>query len=275
MIDSLASADSTRITHAPDETLGEPLHRRVTATLARQIERGELRAGAMLPPELELARRFGVSRHTMRAGLDALVRQGLLERRRGKGTVVREPPISQSLDRFYSLAQEMGAHGTELRTQVIARGRLDPADPLAGVACERLGITDPDDIGYLLRLRLVQGSPLILETLTFPASLCLALLDSPTASTDDPAAGSFYDALKASAGLRVAWARETFRPVAVTGYEARLLGVPSGTPVFAVERTSYADGRAVEWRRSLARGDRYVFAVELRNPDDEGGSVRS
>lgn len=246
------------------------LHRRVTAAIARLIERGELRAGTMLPPEIELARQFGVSRHTMRAGLDALVRQGVLERRRGKGTLVREPPISQSLERFYSLAHEMREQGAELRTQVLARGRLDAADPLAELACERLKLTNSRDIGYLLRLRLVDGGPLMLETLTFPAELCPALLASP-AGVEDLAAGSFYDVLAERAGIRVARARETFRPALVTGYEARLLGVPGGTPVFAVERTSYAGERPVEWRHSLARGDRYIYAVELRNPADEGG----
>jgi len=274
MAHTLTTEKASLIAIASDAADGEPLHRRVTATLARQIARGELRPGAMLPPEIELAQRFGVSRHTMRAGLDTLVHQGLLERRRGKGTVVREPPISQSLERFYSLAHEMRTQGEELRTQVLARGRLDDADPLAEVACARLGIADPTSIGYLLRLRLVQGSPLLLETLTFPAALCPALLDIPATGADDPAAGSFYDALAAGAGVRVARARETFRPALVTGYEARLLGVPAGTPVFDVERTSYADGRAVEWRRSLARGDRYTYAVELRNPDDEGGGAR-
>ena len=271
MADTLTKDKTIPTAIVPGAGDGEPLHRRVTATLARQIAHGELLPGAMLPPETELARQFGVSRHTMRTGLDTLVRQGLLERRRGKGTVVREPPISQSLERFYSLAHEMRAQGEELRTQVLARGRLDAADPLAEVACARLGSADPASIGYLLRLRLVQGSPLTLETLTFPAALCPMLLTTPSTSADDPAAGSFYDALAASAGVRVARARETFRPALVSGYEERLLGVPAGTPVFDVERTSYADGRAVEWRRSLARGDRYTYAVELRNPEDEGG----
>ncbi|MGH2518127.1 MAG: GntR family transcriptional regulator [Ktedonobacterales bacterium] len=252
----------------------QPLHRQVTETLARQIEDGELRPGAMLPPEIELARRFGVSRHTMRAGLDALVRRGLLERRRGKGTIVREPPISQSLERFYSLARDMRAQGEELTTQVLARGHLDPADPLAEVACVRLDIANPIDVAFLLRLRLVQGTPLMLETLTFPAALCPALVESPHSDREDLAAGSFYDALAEHAGTRVERARETFRPAVVTGYEARLLGVPSGTPVFDVERTSYAGGRVVEWRRSLAHGDRYMYAIELRNPDDEGGGGR-
>lgn len=271
MVEVNAPAPTPSISREPHETDGRPLHQRVTAMLAGQIERGELPMGALLPPEVELARRFGVSRHTMRAGLDTLVRQGLLERRRGKGTIVRKPPISQSLDRFYSLAHEMRIQGEELHTQVLARGRLDAADPLAETACARLDARDSASIGYLLRLRLVGGSPLILETLTFPAALCPALLETPAPGADDPASRSFYDELEAHTHLRVEWARETFRPALATGYEARLLGIPTGTPVFDVERTSYASGRAIEWRRSLARGDRYTYAVELRNPDDEGG----
>ena len=54
----------------------------------------------------------------------------------------------------------------------------------------------------------------------------------------------------------------------VDGYEARLLHVPSGTAIFAVERTSVADDRPVEWRRSLIRGDRYMYVVDLLNPGE-------
>lgn len=242
-----------------------PLHRQVTAAIRREIDSGALPAGSMLPPEIELARRFGVSRHTMRAGLDSLVREGLLLRRRGSGTVVARPRIQQSLSRFYSLAHEMQVRGERLTTQVLARGRLSPNDDLAALASAALREEHPGDIGYVFRLRLVHDEPLQLETLTFRAERFPWLLRAP-ANGDDPAAQPFYDELVRRGEPGVTRARETFQPVAATGYEARLLRIPSGTPVFQVDRASYADDLIVEWRRTLVRGDRYAFAVELNNP---------
>ncbi|MGH2485404.1 MAG: GntR family transcriptional regulator, partial [Ktedonobacterales bacterium] len=125
-----------------------PLYRRVTALLLREIEQGRLPPGALVPPEVELARRLGVSRHTMRAGIEALVREGRLERRRGRGTIVRQPPVQQSLTRFYSVAREMRRRGAALETRVLRRGRLTPGHALAAVASACLALDDPRAIGY-------------------------------------------------------------------------------------------------------------------------------
>lgn len=244
---------------------GSPLHRQVTLDLRRRMQSGELPVGSMLPPEIELARQLGVSRHTMRAGLDALVREGLLERRRGKGTVVVRPRIQQSLSRFYSVAHEMRSRGASLATHVLARGHLAETDELAVVAAAALGVASPFDIGYVLRLRLVDEEPLLLETLTFQAERCPWLLSAPSSGTD-PAAQPFYDELARQGGPTITRAHETFRPVAADGYEARLLQIAPGDPIFHVDRTSYAGDVAIEWRRTVARGDRYVYAVDLTHP---------
>jgi GntR family transcriptional regulator len=206
----------------------------------------------------------------MRMGLEALVHAGLIERRRGKGTVVKRPPIQQTLSRFYSIAREMRQQGLELKTQVLARGHFDVQDELAALACDRLGLPDPSQVGYLLRLRLVEGTPLLLETVTFPAALCPALLDMPMAQADDLGSGSFYEVLRREANMHVTSAHETFRPLLATSYEARLLSISTGMPVFEVERTSFVSEQKVEWRRTLARGDRYRYEVDLLNPVEEG-----
>ena len=253
---------------AADE--GTPLHRRITATILHQMEQGYLRPGDLLPPEVELARQFGVSRHTLRVSLEALVRAGRLERQRGSGTVVRRPPIEQSLTRFYSIAVEMRLRGTDLQTQVLARGRLSPEDDLSARACERLGLSEAQQIGSVLRLRLVEGTPVFLETMTFPIAVCPYFLDVPAAGREDIGAAPFYETLEQRSHLQVTRAHETFRPLLATGYEARLSGVPSGTAVFEVERLSFVGEQLVEWRRTLARGDHYLYAVDLLNPREEG-----
>jgi GntR family transcriptional regulator len=110
----------------------------------------------------------------------------------------------------------------------------------------------------------------LLENITFPAHLCPSLLDEPSANSHDAGIGSFYDAVAANSGLRVTRAHEIFRPVALSGYEARLLAVPSGAAALQVERTSYSGGQPIEWRHTLARGDQFTFAVDLVNPLEQG-----
>ena len=65
-----------------------PLHRRIAADLAAEIERGDHPPGARLPAEPELAARFGVSRGTVRQALASLRERGLLEAIPGRGSFV-------------------------------------------------------------------------------------------------------------------------------------------------------------------------------------------
>lgn len=263
------SSYRSRLPSIPDRDPEEPLHRHITRTLTRWIEEEQFPPGSLFPSEVELAHQFGVSRHTMRAGIDALVRSGRLERFRGKGTFVTYPRIQQSLARFYSVAEAMSARGAHLETLVLDRGWLRPDHVLAEAVTEGLGVADVRTVGYLQRLRSVEGIPLLLEWVTFPGDLCPALLTKPSAGHDDLAAAPFYDTLSRYAGIVVSTARETLRPVAAAGREARLLAVPANTPVFAVERVSFSGERPIEWRRALVRGDRYGYVVELKNPREE------
>ncbi len=64
-------------------------HERISATLADEIAAGRFTPGAQLPGEVALARRFGVSRTTVRAALADLTRGGLIATRTGKGSFVQ------------------------------------------------------------------------------------------------------------------------------------------------------------------------------------------
>ena len=68
------------------------IHRRITTELRERILRGEWRPGRKLPRMHDLAREYGTSYFTVQTALTPLVEQGLLERRRRVGTVVRHNP---------------------------------------------------------------------------------------------------------------------------------------------------------------------------------------
>lgn len=68
-----------------------PLHAKLSRALQAQMNDGTLRAGEMLPSERQLQSLLGLSRPTIRQAMDALIRQGLLQRVAGKGTFVLEP----------------------------------------------------------------------------------------------------------------------------------------------------------------------------------------
>src|SRR5438309_4291017 len=66
-----------------------PLHHQIQRVLRSKIETGEWSSEEKLPTEMELARRFRVSRNTIREALSSLEHDGLIVRYRRRGTFVQ------------------------------------------------------------------------------------------------------------------------------------------------------------------------------------------
>ncbi|MCA1645161.1 MAG: GntR family transcriptional regulator [Chloroflexi bacterium] len=238
---------------------GAPLHKQLETVVRDLIDSGQAQPGALMPGELELAAQLGVSRHTVRHALGVLSNEGLLHRTRGRGggTWVAAPPpprvFERGLDSFYAFAWEVSARGEEQRSFVLGRQTL----PAGGDLATRLETSPETDLERIVRLRTANGEPLVLETAYLPHWLSSSL------SNDVLERGSIYDALEHVAGVRVARARETIRPVVLRRAVAQLLGTKAGSAAFLVERTTWSDSGPIEWQESIIRGDRYLYSVEL------------
>jgi len=65
-----------------------PIFMQIVAQIKEQIKSEKLTSGMFLPNEIEFAKEFGVTRSTLRKSLDVLEREGFIERRRSKGTMI-------------------------------------------------------------------------------------------------------------------------------------------------------------------------------------------
>src|SRR5713226_6796814 len=106
----------------------------VIEKLRDMIHRRELRAGDRLPPERDLAKLFGVSRPTLRAGIRSLAAVGVLQSRQGAGTFVVQTGGSPALDSS-PLRLMASLHGFTSGEMFEARQALEMA--IAGLAAER------------------------------------------------------------------------------------------------------------------------------------------
>lgn len=77
------------------------LTREVVDSIAKLILNRDWRPGDMIPPEMELAKQFGVGRSTIREALQSLVIMGVIEIRRGEGSFVREPDAESLSGAFH------------------------------------------------------------------------------------------------------------------------------------------------------------------------------
>jgi len=213
----------------------------------------QLGVGDAIPSERQLCHDLGVSRLTVRAALDDLVRDGMLVRRHGSGTFVSEPKIAQELT-MTSFTEDMVRRG-----MVPGSRTLDLRIVPAGAHLGRLLHASPSDpVVIISRLRLADRETMAIETLHVRESLV------PGLAADDLERQSFYDILQERYGLEIVGGVQTIEPTVTNEEESDALGVPLHSPAFLFERTTRAaDGGIVEYVRSIYRGDRYKLVTEL------------
>ena len=214
----------------------------------------DLGVGAAIPPERRLAAELGVSRPTLRAAIEELVREGLLLRRHGSGTYVAEPKIALPLT-MTSFSDDMRQRGMRPDSRV-----LSFTEEAAGAKLgARLKISPVERTWAIRRLRLADDETMAIEFLHVPRRI------APTLTRRDLEGHSFYDLLAQRYGIAVAAGTQTIEPTVTNDEEAAVLGVPVHAPAFLFERTSTSDqGEVVEFVRSIYRGDRYRLVTELR-----------
>jgi GntR family transcriptional regulator len=230
-----------------------PLHHQVYLDLRAALDHGEWRSGDLLPPERQLAGRYGCSLITVRRALTELTREGRIQRTRGRGTTVLQPRIERDFGGTMSFTEEMRDRGLDPETRLIG-ARPESAGEVVAAA---LGIEPGEPTLYVERLRVAGGEPLLLEQVHLPAERFPGLLAS------DLEHGSLYDLLTARYGTRIVRAREAMEPVLLRAREARLLDQKPRAPALLIEGIAYgADGAPVEFARSFVRGDRTRYYVE-------------
>lgn len=223
-----------------------PLWAQLEADLRRRLSTGEF--GGRFPTDRELVDTYKVSRHTARDAVDRLCSDGLLERRRGRGTFVRQ--FEQPAGALYSLFRAVEAEGALQTIEVRALTECTDAR-----AAQMLEVEADAPLILIDRLRLADGEPLAIDRAWLPADIARPLLGA------DLTSGIIYHVLARLCDVTVVAGWERIRPTIATRDECDTLWMPDSTAVFTIERMGRSSDRAVEWRVSKVRGDRYSFVT--------------
>ena len=231
-----------------------PLYQQIRHWLREQIATGALEPHSRVPSERTLAGNLGISRMTVRAALDEMIREGLLYRVPGKGTYVAPPRFEQPLHVLTSFTEDMVARGLRPGGRVLFQGTVVAPDHVVGP----LGVATGEPVIKLERLRLADGEPMSIETAYLRMDKCRFVLES---RLDDR---SLYTLLREH-GLQLSWAEQSVGARLPSPREAQLLGIQSTVPVLTTVRVTYlVSGEAVEYVTSSFRSDRYTFRAHLR-----------
>jgi GntR family transcriptional regulator len=235
----------------PDPT---PLYAALEAQLAAGIAGGEFPVGSQLPTEDKLIERFAVSRTTVRKAIQNLSDRGLIEIRRGTGTFVTQPRITQELTELTGFVEDMDALGHAASARLIDR-IVVAAD--ANVA-EHLALAVGTRVMRIRRVRLANGVGMSLDETYLPLAIGEKIV------THDLEAEPIFTLLEQRYDIPLVEAEYQLEAVSADHDVAAALGVEAGSPIFLIERTSYSVGdRPVDYEKLHYRGDLIRFRTRL------------
>jgi GntR family frlABCD operon transcriptional regulator len=209
-----------------------PLYEQVRHKILADIQSGRLAEGDFLPPEPELCAQHGVSRITLRRAIGDLCAEGRLIRQQGRGTVVAPQKVPHRLVSLSGFSETMDGLGRVSRHRILERE--DQVDD-SGIAI-RLQAASPI---RFLRILEVDGRPMTLETLWFDATRFPAAVDAVAAG------GSFFAALRDTAGVKPVSAERHLEVGFANAQERNIFCISASQPVYRIEKTTFGSGGTV------------------------------
>ncbi|CAN7142424.1 GntR family transcriptional regulator [Phenylobacterium sp. LjRoot225] len=221
------------------------LYAQIAAALREDIAAARFEPSGRLPSEEALRARFGVSRVTVRLALAELECEGLVDRRKAKGTFTRGKQVRHALDTLRSFHESLKLQGFRAEISLI-KAALD---------------TDADaaSLGFRVeRLHLADGKPIAVGVSRLPSGL-------KDLDWDELANQPLYAVFEARLGVVLQRAEFAVGVGVADPAIADLLGVRAGQPLLTLERSSFdAEGRCVDRSTFHVRPERYQFTISSR-----------
>lgn len=225
-----------------------PLYRQLMQRLRGDIASGVYPVHSRIPSEQELCDSYQVSRVTVRKALAELTREGLLRRMQGKGTFVCAPRIKSDLRNVTSFHDACRMMGTAASTKVLSAQIVCVEED----AKEKLHLTEETAV-EIVRLRLSDGQPVMLETNVFPMAYEDLLHEDLTGSLYALLEGRDVEAAKGLHEISLCYA---------TPAQARQLGVNPDDALLQLDQVIYDQhGTPLHTSHQVIRGDRFTFRI--------------
>ena len=232
-----------------------PYYVQLTDILKERVQHKDWLPGDQIPGEQELCELYQVSRTVVRQALRELELKGVVSRRKGKGTYISLPKISEGLvQKLTCFYQDMVERGLIPVTKVLHQN----VSPSNEKVTRFLNIQPGEKVIEIQRLRFIGEEPIQLVTTYLPFDNC------PSLASVDLTNRSLYEYLEKECGIFIAKGRRYIEAVLANDSEAALLCIDLGAPLLMLDSVSFTEnGRPVEYYHAVHRGDRTRFEVEL------------
>lgn len=220
--------------------------------IRKKIDNQIYTTGEKLPDEFTLCEQFNCSRMTIKKALDLLVQEGIIYRKRGQGTFV----MSQETESGTINIQERELHGLtkashgKTTSKIISFKVEFAGDEIA----KKLDIKNSDPIYEIIRLRLINNKPYVIEKTYMSTSLIPGI-------TEDVLLGSIYQYIENTLHYKIASAKKTARAAISNDLDHQYLNLTNIEPVLEIEQVAYLDnGTPFEYSFSRHRYDVFEFS---------------
>ncbi|MEY4576820.1 MAG: hypothetical protein RL701_1523 [Pseudomonadota bacterium] len=229
-----------------------PLYHQLAEELLAEIRSGSYGAGHKLPSEHELAERYGVGRPTVRQATDSLIQRGLVVRKRGSGTYVRQVPAQVDLFSLAGTLVSFERGGIALTARLLGKPHQRTVDDATHPMHAR-------ESCYVERVSTVDGDPVLLEEIDFDAQHFPGLARLPLQGR------SLSEVVEQHFRERPRSADQTFRVAQLDAGRAKTLGVRARSAILQVDRTlHFARMENAIFARMFCRTDRLSFSQRLQ-----------
>lgn len=238
-----------------------PKYVEIADVLRKRIKDGTYPKESFLPHQTELVKEFGVSRMTIKNAINILIMEGLLLSKRGSGTKVLNHSFwdrdTSSVNEYKGLSYQMKMQKRDLQSQVIT---FEVCFPDSRVQ-EMLKVAAEEPVYHVIRLRILDGQPYILEHSFMPVDLVTGL-------TKEILHRSVYDYLLEELNYKFAGVYRTFQAAKSDEYDRQYLKCQSDDPVLELEQIIYLEsGRPIDYSRSRNRYDIRGYSMLDMKPD--------
>ncbi|VWL85066.1 GntR family transcriptional regulator [Oceanivirga miroungae] len=230
------------------------IYHNIYDNLRKEILSEKYKKGEKIQSERKLMEKYGVSRTTIRQALFYLQQDGYIYKIQGKGNFVSSKLINQNLNKFYSFSNEVNKAG-KTPTSVLISYKMQDCDSRLS---EIFGINEGSKLYNIKRLRLIDGSPAMLEETFIPE---YRFKNFPV---DDLNNIQMYEIFKEKYNVSFSSAQERFKPIkAETKEDIKHLNIKKNDIVIEIVRKTYELNKVIEYTISHVKNDVFSYTVNL------------
>ena len=229
-----------------------PLHAQVETILRNLIELPEYQNGKMLPNEVHMANKLGISRNTVRQATNKLVYEQLLVRKKGVGTRVAKNNITTKLNKWTSFTHEMDEKGVVFKNYSVKVSRVVPDKEIQ----QLFNISEGAKVIKLERLRGLEKGPIVYFISYFNPLTGL----TETEDYSKP----LYEKLENEHHITVAVSKEGISAILANKKLAEKLNISIGDPILLRKRVVCDPGdRPIEYNLGYYRADSFTYTIDI------------